>query len=84
MEGCRWEGQNVQLKEVQRLMKKNQQDATLLYLLISTDALHVSGGSSAHHQEHITIRTASGTGAIVNEMRGSSISSTTAESSNIG
>jgi hypothetical protein len=23
MEGCRWEGQNLQLKEVQRLMKKN-------------------------------------------------------------
>ena len=23
MEGCRWEGQNLQLKDVQRLMKKN-------------------------------------------------------------
>ena len=22
MEGCRWEGQNLQIKEVQRLMKK--------------------------------------------------------------
>jgi len=30
----------------------NQQDATFLYLFISTDAVHVSGGSSAHHQEH--------------------------------
>jgi hypothetical protein len=64
MEGCRWEGQNVQLKEVQRLMKKNQQDATLLYLLISTDALHVSGGSSTHLQEQITIHTVIG---IVNQ-----------------
>ena len=34
------------------------------YLFISTDALHVSGGSSAHHQEHITVHTASG---IVNQ-----------------
>ena len=42
----------------------NQQDATFLYLFISTDALHVSGGSSAHHQEHITVHTASG---IVNQ-----------------
>ena len=42
----------------------NQQDATFLDLLISTDALHVSGGSSAHHQERITVHTASG---IVNQ-----------------
>ena len=42
----------------------NQQDATFLNLFISTDALHVSGGSSAHHQEHITVHTASG---IVNQ-----------------
>jgi len=28
--------------------------------LIFTDALHASGGSSAHHQEHITVHTASG------------------------
>jgi hypothetical protein len=41
-----------------------QQDATFLDLFISTDALHVSGGSSAHHQEHITVHTASG---IVNQ-----------------
>jgi len=32
----------------------NQQYATFLEF-ISTGALHVSGGSSAHHQEHITI-----------------------------
>ena len=39
----------------------NQQDAMFLDLFISTDALHVSSGSSAHHQEHITVHTASGT-----------------------
>jgi hypothetical protein len=38
----------------------NQKDATFLDLFISTDALHVSGGPSAHHQEHITVYTASG------------------------
>jgi hypothetical protein len=42
----------------------NQQDVTFLDLFISTDALHVSGGSSAHHQEHLTVHTASG---IVNQ-----------------
>jgi len=31
-----------------------KQDATFIDLCISTDALHVSDGSSAHHQEHIT------------------------------
>ena len=41
-----------------------QQDATFLSLFIFTDAVHVSGGSSAHHQEHITVYTASG---IVNQ-----------------
>jgi len=29
-------------------------------LFIFTDVLHVSGGSSAHHQEHVTVHTASG------------------------
>ena len=43
----------------------NQQDATFLNLFISTDALHVSGGSSALHQEHISVHTASG---IVNQV----------------
>jgi hypothetical protein len=38
----------------------SQQDATFLDLFISEDDLHVSGGSSAHHQEHITVKTASG------------------------
>jgi len=38
----------------------SQQGATFLDLSIFTDAVHVSGGSSAHHQEHITVHTASG------------------------
>jgi len=37
----------------------NEQDAAILiYLLLS--ALHVSGDVFAHHQEHITVTTASG------------------------
>jgi len=32
-----------------------------LNLFIFTNALHVSGGSSACHQEHIIVHTASGT-----------------------
>jgi len=35
-----------------------------LNLFIFTDALHVAGDSSAHHQGHITVHTASG---IVNQ-----------------
>jgi len=31
-----------------------------LNLFIFTDAIHVSGGYSAHHQEHIAVHTASG------------------------
>jgi len=42
----------------------SQQDATFLDLFIFADALYVSGGSSAHHQEHITVHRASG---IVNQ-----------------
>jgi len=42
----------------------NRQNATFLDLIISTNALYVSGGSSAHHQEHKTVHTASG---IVNQ-----------------
>ena len=38
----------------------NEQDATFLDLFISTDDLHVSGGSSAHQQEHVTLHTALG------------------------
>jgi hypothetical protein len=51
----------------------SQQDATFLDLFIFTDGLHVSSGSSAHHQEHTTIYTVSG-----------SISSTAAAGSSIG
>jgi hypothetical protein len=51
---------------VQRKVIPNysQQDATFLDLFIFTDAVHVSGGSFAYHQEHITVHTASG---IVNQ-----------------
>jgi hypothetical protein len=42
----------------------SQQDATFLDLFISKEAVHVSGCSSAHHQEHTTVHTASG---IVNQ-----------------
>jgi len=35
----------------------SQKVATFLDLFISPDALHVSGGSYAHHQEHITVHT---------------------------
>jgi hypothetical protein len=42
----------------------NQECAMFLDLFIFTDAVHVSGGSSAHHQEHTTVHTASG---IVNQ-----------------
>jgi hypothetical protein len=42
----------------------SQQDTTFIDLFIFTDVLHVSGGSSAHHQEHIMVNTASG---IVNQ-----------------
>jgi hypothetical protein len=38
----------------------SQQDATFLGLSISKEALHVSGGSSAHHQERTNVETASG------------------------
>ena len=37
----------------------NQRDETFLNLFSSQDALHVSGGSAAHHQEHKTVHTAS-------------------------
>ena len=37
----------------------SQQDATFLDVFISKDALHVSGGFSAHHEEHTTVHTAS-------------------------
>jgi hypothetical protein len=33
----------------------SQQDAKFIDSFLFTDALHVSGGSSAHHQEQITV-----------------------------
>ena len=44
---------------IKMITNYSQQDATFLEF-ISTDAVQVSGGSSAHHQEHITVHTASG------------------------
>jgi len=38
----------------------SQQDATFLDSFIFANALHVSCGSSGHHQENITVDTASG------------------------
>jgi hypothetical protein len=38
----------------------SQQDAAFLDLFIFTDNLHISGSSSTHHQEHITVHKASG------------------------
>jgi len=51
------------VREINRITNYSQQDATFLDF-IATDALHVSGGSSTHHQEHITAHTVSG---IVNQ-----------------
>jgi len=44
----------------------SQQDAMFLDVFIFADAQHVSGSSSAHHQEHTTVHTAS---SIVNQYR---------------
>ena len=66
----------------------NQQDAPFLNSFISTDAVHDSGGSSVHYQEHITVHTASGNVQQycfwLLSMERSSISSTIAASSSIG
>ena len=48
----------------------NQRDATFLNLFNPTDALHISGGSFAHHQEHITVHTASGIVTVMIELNG--------------
>ena len=52
------------MKSKENIPNYNHKYETFLDLFISTDALHVSGGSSAHHQEHKTVHTASG---IVNQ-----------------
>ena len=62
----------------------NQQDAMFLDLFISTDALHVSSGSSAHHQEHITVHTASGILLLAVNVDEMELRSTIAASSNTG
>jgi len=71
-----------------KIANYGQQDATFPEF-ISTDAPNVSGSSSTHHQEHITVHTASG---IVNQYcclllpwkRWNSIFSTAAASRGIG
>jgi len=47
-----------------QVLSTNTVACSFLDLFISTDPLHVSGSSSAHHQEHKTVHTASG---IVNQ-----------------
>jgi len=55
---------NILEQPVTIIPNYNQQYATFLDLFNSTGSLHVSGGSSTHHQEHVTAHTASG---IVNQ-----------------
>jgi hypothetical protein len=51
---------DIYVKKLVLIPNYSQQDATILDLFIFTDTLHVSNGSSTHHQEHITVQTASG------------------------
>jgi hypothetical protein len=37
----------------------SQKDAKFIDLFIFTDAVHLSGGTTAHHQKHIAVHTAS-------------------------
>jgi len=53
-----------QYKVFKTIPSYKQQDAKF-DLFVSKDALHVSGGSSAHNQEHITVQTASGINQLV-------------------
>jgi hypothetical protein len=46
----------------------NQKMHRFLNLFIFTDDLHISCGSSAHHQEHKTVHTASGIVTVVIEL----------------
>jgi hypothetical protein len=51
--------------DAQRTLKQfrvtaNKMQRFLIYLFISKNAVQVSGGSSAHYQEHTTVQTASG------------------------
>jgi len=47
-----------------RITKYSKKKQPLFNIFIFTDAVYVSGGISAHHQEHITVHIASG---IVNQ-----------------
>jgi hypothetical protein len=51
---------DIYVKKLVLILNYSQQDATILDLFIFKDAVHVSDGSSAHHQEHITVHTALG------------------------
>ena len=53
--------QNICRYVINVFPKYYQPNETFLNLFSSQDALHVSGVSSAHHQEHITVHTATGT-----------------------
>ena len=59
----KWRGTGVVLNN-ELLLCNSHPTRCNIHLFIFIDALHVSGGSSAHHQEHITVHTASG---IVNQ-----------------
>ena len=66
----------------------SQQDATFLDLFISKDGLHVSGGSSAHHQEQTVeaalVLSTNTAASCYRGGDGTSISSTVAASNSIG
>jgi hypothetical protein len=74
------------LIKVHTSLNYNQQDATFSQSIYFYKLLqHISGGSSAHYQEHKTVHTASGIikpilvpAAVMDEMERSSISSMTA------
>ena len=51
-------------RTINTFTKYKKRDATFVNLFSSQDVPHVSGGSSAHHQDHKTVHTASG---IVNQ-----------------
>jgi len=70
-----------------RISKLQPTRCNFSWFFISTDAVHVSGGSTAHHQEHKTVHTIFRycqpilmLAAIVDEMERSYISSTIAAS----
>jgi hypothetical protein len=46
-------------KDATPIPSYSQQDAKFLDLFIPKEDLHVSGGSSAYHQKHTTVKTTS-------------------------